>query len=129
VLRRHARDWLAEWSQLGELAAELEELEADVRERMKQAMQRASSLGGPTTHQPASAQASERYRCRLLRLRGKMARRDVLQIRQDLTELARARKRLDCTMRDALARARRLEALLGEPLLDGADEERMQQIG
>ncbi len=129
MLRRHAREWLAEWTQLGELAAELAELESDVRERMKQAMQRASALDGRAAHSPVSALASERYRCRVLRLRRKMARRDVLQIRQDLTEVAHARKHLDCTMRDALARARRLEALLGETLVDEAAAERIQRLG
>ncbi len=131
VLREHAIAWLEEWRVLGSLKTETDQIESELRERMKSAMHRASTANrlDPDTDQDPPLAA--RQRARLRELRAQIARRDVLQARRDLSEVERSRKALEHSMRDVLARVRQLETMLGESIEIDIDGEgsAVQQIG
>lgn len=126
VLREHARAWLEESRCLEEVEGELNRLEGEVRERMKRAMGRASAVSPDPNRLPPVAQ-----RCRdmLLQLRNQVARRDVLQTRQDLAAVSKARTEFDRMRRQVEIRRQHLESLLGESVVDSTAEEPVQQTG
>jgi len=129
LLREHAGRWLDEWSALEQLGAELEALEARARERMKEAMQRASEAGAVEEDRLAASPLAARHGARMSELRAGVARRDVLLARRDLGEVSRARKGLERSKRDVLLRVRQLEGLLGESIELAPGGAVVQQLG
>ncbi|MAE68856.1 MAG: hypothetical protein CME06_00145 [Gemmatimonadetes bacterium] len=131
MLREHAIAWLEEWRALGGLTAEADRIESELRERMKSAMQRASTANRLDASADQSPPLAARQRARLRELGAQVARRDVLQARRDLSEIERSRRELERSMRDVLARVRQLETMLGESIQTEVEGEggAVQQIG
>ena len=114
VLRLHALGLRRECLYLEELGAQLDDLEAHLRESLKEAMGRGSSLEGAYQGAGAASGRVERLASQVAMMRSRQAQRDTLQARRDLEEVSRLRSEAARAQREAAAQARYLDGLVGD---------------